>query len=281
MRELKIIATIVLATVTAVSAQDDEKQLGWADEAELALVVTAGNSETTTFGFKNRLSHIWENAELHFDAGGLRTETSTITRTPVGTSIDDFTVEESRVSELTAENYFARAKYDRNIRPRVFLFGTGGWERNPFAGIQNRYMGAGGIGNIWYDRDAMRWRTDYGISITREEGTTGSSDTFAGLRLSSDFMRKLVSSTTLTNLTIANQNLEESGDFRLDSLTALAVSMTELLAIKLSLQFLFDNTPAFVDRPLEFPLGMPLNILVPVPADKLDTQFNVALVVTF
>lgn len=259
-----------------------EKKLGWQDKAELALVLTAGNSETSTFGFRNTLSRIWTDAELHIDVAGLRTETATVTATPIGTSADDFVIEEDSSSELTAENYLARAKYDRTLRPRLFVFGTGGWDRNAFAGIENRYNAAGGVGNIWYDRESFRLRTDYGISVTHQIPTVGSEATFAGLRLSLDLMRKLVASTTLTHLTIAEENLDETDDFRLDSLTALAVAMTDRLALQLSLKFLFDSLPSFVEADLISPTtGLPLGILVPVQADKLDTLFNVALVVDF
>ena len=259
-----------------------EKKLGWQDKAELALVFAAGNSETSTFGFRNLLSRIWTDAELHFEVAGLRTETATVTSTPVGTSADDFVLEEASASALTAENYLARAKYDRTLRPRLFVYGTGGWDRNVFAGVENRYNAAGGVGNIWQDREDFRFRTDYGISVTHQLPTIGSEATFAGLRLSADLMRKLSASTTLTHLTIAEENLDETDDFRLDSLTALAVAMTDHLALQVSLKFLFDNVPSFVEADLISPAtGLPVGILVPVQADKLDTLLNVALVVNF
>ena len=282
-----LLSSVLCLLLTSVPAwpQDPapaEKKLGWQDKAELALVLTAGNSETSTFGFRNLLSRIWTDAELHFEVAGLRTETATITAMPVGTSADDFVLREESESALTAENYLARAKYDRTLRPRLFVFGTGGWDRNVFAGIENRYNAAGGVGNIWRDREDFRFRTDYGISVTHQIPTVGSEVTFAGLRLSADLMRKLTASTTLTHLTIAEENLDDTDDFRLDSLTAVAVAMTDRLAIQLSLKFLFDNVPSFVEADLLSTVtGLPVGILVPVQADKLDTLVNVALVVNF
>jgi hypothetical protein len=278
---LALIIVVAGAASAQEAAKPEEKKLGWQDRAELALVVTGGNTSTSTFGFRNVLSHIWTAAELHIEAAGLRTETATITATPVGTSIDDYVVERDSISALTAENYLARAKYDRQIRPRLYAYASGGWDRNEFAGIASRYYGAGGIGNIWYDQEAFRWRTDYGISVTRQDPTVGDSQTFAGLRLSSDFLRKLSASTTATNLTIAEENLDDTSDLRIDSLTALAVSMSNHLAIKLSLRLLFDNVPSFLEAELLTPGGIPTGILVPVQAEELDTIFNVALVINF
>jgi hypothetical protein len=259
-----------------------EKKLGWKDKAELALVWTAGNSETSTFGFRNLLSRVWTDAELQIEVAGLRTETSTLTATPIGTSLDDYHLQEESESALTAENYLARAKYDRTLRPRLFAFGAGGWDRNVFAGIENRYNAAGGVGNIWRDREDFRFRTDYGVSVTHQIPTVGEETTFAGLRLSADVMRKLSASTTLTHLTILDENLDETDDLRLDSLTALAVSMTDRLALQVSLKLLFDNLPSFVEADLISPsTGLPVGILVPIQAEKLDTLFNVALVLNF
>jgi hypothetical protein len=281
------ISTVLCLALLSVPARSQEpppaeKKLGWQDKGELALVLTAGNSETSTFGFRNTLSRIWNDAELHIEVAGLRTETATVTATPVGTSADDFVLREDSSSALTAENYLARAKYDRTLRPRLYAFGTGGWDRNLFAGVENRYNAAGGIGNIWYDRENLRLRTDYGISITHQIPTVGSDVTFAGLRSSLDLMRKLSGSTTLTHLTIIEENLDETEDLRFDSLTALAVAMTDHLALQLSLKFLFDNLPSFVEADLISPAtGLPLGILVPVQADELDTLFNVALAVNF
>jgi putative salt-induced outer membrane protein YdiY len=282
-RHLYVVVTVLLCvwSSAAARAQEEEKKLGWANKAELSLVVTRGNAEASTFGFRNDLTHTWSNALFRAEVAGLRTSTATITRTPVGTSLEDFTVEKNSVSQLTAENYLARAKYDHNITERFFLYGSGGWDRNEFAGIRNRYYGSGGVGNLWYNRDEFRWRTDYGFSVTREQGTIAATETFPGLRLSSDFLRKLTANTELTNLTIGEENLDDTSDFRLDSLTAVAVSLTDHLALKVSLRFMFDNVPSFIEVPLEFPLGNPLNITVPVQADKLDTTFSTALVINF
>ena len=275
------LVVLQLVSIPGAFAQGEEKQLGWADKAELAFVLTAGNSETSMLGFRNVLSRIWQNAQFHFELAGLRTDTATITRTPVGISSEAFVVEESKVTALTAENYLTRAKYDRNLSARLFAYGSGGWERDEFAGVRNRYYGAGGVGNIWRDRDDMRWRTDYGLSVTHEEPTLGSGDTFAGLRLSSDFLKQLTANTTLENLTIANENLDDTSDFRVDALTALAVAMADHLAIKLSLRLLFDNVPSFTEALLRLPGGTITGIPVPVQADKLDTRFSVAVAVSF
>ena len=53
------------------------------------------------------------------------------------------------LDEKTAENYYLRGRYDRNITERFFWYGGVGWDRNEFAGIKNRMTVFGGVGNLW------------------------------------------------------------------------------------------------------------------------------------
>ena len=115
----------------------------WRDTAEFSFVATAGNSDTTTLGFKNKLWRKWEQSAFELNAGAVRSE-GTTNRRAVGT-VDSFRLEDD--SELTAENYFLNGRFDRKITERFFWFVGAGWDRNTFAGIDNRYTGVGGVGN--------------------------------------------------------------------------------------------------------------------------------------
>ena len=76
--------------------------------------------------------------------GGIKVKTTTTTVYAVGTADAVF---EDKVTDTTAENYFLTGRYDRNISPKFFWFAGAGWDRNIPAGIQNRYVGFGGVGN--------------------------------------------------------------------------------------------------------------------------------------
>ena len=96
-------------------AQDEEAPPTWTNTSELSFVLTAGNSESSSFGARNTLSRLFENGSLRFDAGGIRVESGTIIRTAVGTGQSDFTVSEETDRETTAENYFAELRFDRQL----------------------------------------------------------------------------------------------------------------------------------------------------------------------
>ena len=129
------------------SAQDDPP-LGWTDVAELTLVLTSGNATSSTLGLKNTAEHRWENALLQVAAGAVRAESGVTVHTATGT-VDDFIVTRSTPTEKTAENYFLKARYDREVTDSNYLFAGAGWDRNTFAGIQNRYAMVGGAGRAW------------------------------------------------------------------------------------------------------------------------------------
>src|SRR5262245_56365447 len=83
-------------------AQHDPNDDRWNDSAEFSYVVTAGNSETNTLGFKNKLWRIWERSGFELNAGAVRAE-STIKFAVAADPNDpnNFDIEEE--SELTAE----------------------------------------------------------------------------------------------------------------------------------------------------------------------------------
>ncbi len=288
MRSDRFLATVLLVSLllgaaAATGQEAEEVELGWYDAAELSLVVTAGNSETETVGFKNTLGRRWAGAELKLEAGGLRAESTSRTRTAVGTSRTDFRLVEESRSELTAEQYHLRGRYDRKLSDRLFWFAGAGWNRNEFAGISSRYTAFGGVGNRWFEDPRARFRTDYGFTYTRQEDVVedpSEEESFFGLRFSWEYWRKLTSTTTYTSELIVDENLDRTSDLRADFLNSVSVAMSQRLALKLSLQLLFDNEPALERVPLFDPQGESLGE-VEAELDDLDSVLTVALVVDF
>jgi putative salt-induced outer membrane protein YdiY len=284
---LMVLKTLpVLALVLAVPAwaqDEEEKKLGWTDAAELTFVATAGNAEAVTLGFRNTLIRTWEAATLTIDAGGLRAETTTLDRLAVGEE-DSFEVREESDKALTAENYYLRGRYDRVLSDRLFWYAGIGWERNEFSGFRNRYHGVGGVGHLWFDNDRGHFRTDYGLTYTQQDDVVEDptvSDSFLGLRLGADYLRQLTGTTTFGSLLLMDFNLDETSDYRADWTNWLAVSMSERMALKVSLQLLYDNEPSLTAVPLLGPDREPTDTFVSVPLDDLDSILTVALVVSF
>jgi putative salt-induced outer membrane protein YdiY len=268
------VTLLVLGWSGPASAQ--EKELGWRDVAELTLVNTGGNATSTTFGFKNTTDYVWAHASFQLSAGGVRTQSGTVTRTATGTS-DNFRITESTDTETTAENYFLRGRLDRDLSPALFVFGGAGWDRNTFAGVDNRYGFVAGAGRAWFSDETKRLKTDLGLTYTLQDDVVEDpdvDDSFLGLKGSLDYFRKLTGNTDFTSVLVADQNLNETSDIRADWTNSVAVSMSERLAIKTSFQILYDKLPALV----AVPLG---DGEVLTPLGKVDSIFTVAIVANF
>jgi putative salt-induced outer membrane protein YdiY len=261
----------------------DEPELGWSDKAELSYVMTAGNSEGSTLGLKNELKRTWADALFTLRASAVRAESTTFFRTAVGTP-DSFVLIEDEESNLTAENYLLAGRYDQEITERFFWYGGAGWDRNRFAGIQNRYVAEGGVGNVWVDTDTVKFKTSYALTYTDQEDVVEVPDSdggFLGLRLGWDYLHQFGANTTYTNVLVVDDNLDETSDWRADMTNSVAVAMNKRLALKATLQWLYDNQPSFTAVPLVDGLGVPTGASALVELDELDTVFTTSLVVNF
>lgn len=277
-----------IALLTAVpSAVAEEKKLGWTDQAELTYVATAGNAEATTLGLRNLLTHTGASSLFTFEASALRADATTRTFTAQLGPADEVIVTETSDTDVTAEKYLARLRYERTLSGAFYGFVGAGWEQNELAGIHSRTSAVAGVGRVWFERDDAKFKTDLGATWTREEPTVfrrgvprgfGQAVDFGGLRFTWGYLRKLgpKQTTTYTNDLIVDANLDDTDDLRADMVNALAVAMTDRLALKVSHQLLYDHQPGF----RVIPIGS-TNIpgFVTRELDDVDTVVTVALVV--
>lgn len=271
-------AALLLLALAPLTLADDD--LGWHDTAELSFVATSGNSDTQTFGLKNTLQKINERSVFTFKAGAVRSESAP----------DDFFIWDGTAFTLidpervkTAESYLLDARYDREITERFFWYGGLGWVRNRFAGIENRSVATAGVGNIWIDNDDVKFRTNYGVTFTDEEQTSGADDSFAGLRGGWNYENQLSETTKYINDLVLDANLDESDDWRGNMVNAISVKMSERMALKASLEWIYDNMPAVITATPVIdngggtpPPATPLREL-----DELDSVLAVSLVIDF
>jgi len=276
----------LIAPVAPVSAQDesdDEALQRWVLEGELTSVLSRGNSENLALGLGATARRRWERDGLRFETGWVQVETGRITVRAVGTP-DDFEVQRDVDREKTAESVSARGRYDRRLTERVFMYGGVDWLRNTFAGIDSRTLLALGGGNTWVDGDRTRFATDYALTYTFEEVVVENPFTdsdFAGVRLGYELWREVSDNTVFESGLIADLNLKETEDRRVDLDNSLTVDVNDAIALKPSLRFSWRNLPALRDVPLFTTGGDDTGTVVTAPLKKLDTLFRLALVLNF
>jgi len=273
--QLLAIGTLAVGMAVPGAAQDDEKELGWNVEAELAGVWVAGNAQSNTLGAGLTATYTWPRTLFSFDAGTARTQSTTITRAATGTDMD-FDVTEESETRKTAEFYFARGRLDYDITPKFYIFGGMDWLRNQFSGIDSRFLLAAGAGRLWSDTDKFTFKTDLAFTYTFEQDVVENPITnqnFPGVRAGYDLSAELTTTTTLNSRLIADFNLDNTDDIRADWLNSLPIKISETFFFKPSWQLLWRNDPAGIEIPLN---GGPE--LVPTPLKELDSIITMALV---
>ncbi|MDH3269139.1 MAG: DUF481 domain-containing protein [Ignavibacteria bacterium] len=226
-----LLIMLLVSSINIFSQDAEEKKLGWFFEGKLAGLWAGGNSESFTLGLGATLKHIWTNSELRFDAGGLQTESSTTSRTAVGTT-EDFQVNEDKETEKTAEIIFVRGRYDYNFTENFYALGGIDWLRNRFAGIDSRTLIAAGVGNKWADNDNVRFKTDYSFTYSFQSDVVENpfaKTKFPGVRFAYDFWYNLTASTDFESIFIADWNLDNTKDVRIDFYNALPIKISEVL----------------------------------------------------
>lgn len=274
---------LIAVTVSPAFGQDDERELGWIFNVELGGLWTAGNQTTSTFLGDARVDYVWPRSKFHFRIGGFTTESSLTTTTAVGTGQDDFQLNKSTVTEKTAETFYSRARYDYDISEKFYLFGGTDWLRNTFAGIDSRFLIAGGAGNVWADNDRVRFSTDYAVTYTFEEDVVENPFTnanFPGLRLAYDLDWQLTTSTKFESELIGDFNLDNTDDIRLDWYNGLPIDISSVLAFVPSLRLLWRNDPALQEVPLFDGAGDPVGTVF-TPLEELDSYFSLSLLFKF
>jgi hypothetical protein len=142
------------------------------------------------------------------------------------------------------------------------------------------------------DHERAKFRTDYALSYTKEEDVVAApdvEDNFGGFRFSSKYEQKIGTGTTYVNELVLDENLNDTSDLRAAMLNSLAVAMSKRLALKVSLQWLYDHQPAFreidlLDAPPSPPAPPPGGVKIGTVLDQLDTLdtiFTTSLVVNF
>ena len=271
---------ILLASASAASGQAAQEP--WYSSSEFSFVQTGGNAESATLGIATTVTRAWERTEIKIEAGGIRTRSTRFSRIAVGTEAD-FRIDETSDSDISAENYNAGMRVDRRFSDRTSVFVQSGWTRNTFSGIRHRLVNVLGVSTRWAATETQRIRTAYGFTHTIQQDVVPDPEKdgrFLGLRLSSEYWRKVTENTEWTSNLVMDGNGDDPSDLRADWTNALSVSMNEHLGLKTSFRTTFDNEPALARVPLVSPGGEEAGSVL-ISRKEFDRVFTVALVVSF
>jgi len=284
--EFRIWAVALVALVACSTGAFAEDEKSWTNKTDLSYVLTAGNSQSSSFGFKNDYVQKWAKSQFELNAVAINIKTGTTIYTLTEADNDlGYTQSDESVSATTAESYFLGGRFDRKITEKFFWYVGASWYRNQFSGFNHRAVGSAGVGNIWKDTDKVKFRTDYAVTYTDQDDINPNPDleeSFAGIRLSYDYLHKFTESTEFESKLKFDYNIDVSEDWRGAWLNSVSVVMTKHLALKVALALLYANEPALAPAQAVVDAdGDPLPEVGFPQLEELDTIFTTSLVINF
>jgi len=273
------------AVARAGEKEPEEAGKLWSDEAEFGYVLTSGNSRTSTLALKNTTKRKWGDSTITVHLSGLRVRDEKTTRKALG-SPGDFVVDESTDERTTAEKFKVSSVYSHKINKRLLWTAGAAWDRNRISGIDERLTVSAGLGHELLAGKNVSLRTDYSATYTDQTDVVPDPDAenrYLGWQLSCDYQYRFTESASFGSKTLFDESLRDTSNWILDTTNRFTVEINEHLALKVSLQVVYDHDPSLIALDLFDPLnpdGEPIG-RVSVPADNTDTTFSTAMVVDF
>lgn len=268
------LAALAMGLASFGVAYAEEPARPWTDSADFGLTMTTGNSKNLNVALSNKFVYTWTNAELTFDAAALRAKNTTRT---LANDTAANTVDVTETDTVSADMYALGLKYTHKIRDDFYWYVNTGWTSNKPSGIENRYGGGGGLGYRFFKTEVQTLALELGVDYTQEAQVGGDDHSFAGFRAFLGYLYNISKTSTFTEDFTVLENLSDTSDLRMRSVSAVTASLSKKVALKVSLTLLYDNQPVVVDvQPV-----LPATQVAQFEYDKLDTILIAALVINF
>lgn len=234
-------------TVSAVHAAEEEKS-AWKMAAELGMVITSGNSETSTTNAKFDATNEKEKWRHNIHAEAL------------GTSTTDPATD---IATTSAERYQLSGKSDYKYDEFDYIFGTAVYDKDRFSGFDYQATVAAGYGRRLLAEKDMTLDVEIGPGYRKvKDRSSGLTESDGIVRLGAKYEWKISDNSTFTE----DLTSDIASDLTVTkSVTALTAKVNSKLAMKISLTIKNNS-----DVPLTTP-----------KTEKTDTETAVTLVYSF
>ncbi len=213
----------------------------WKDSAEASLVTTNGNSKTSTTSAKNSFGYQWTKTTLDL----------------VGEALGS-----SNGGSVTAERYKAGQKVTWTYYGKNYVYQNFSWDKDRFAGIQDRYEVSAGVGRRLIDSAINQWNLEVGPGYVNEQRVDAPRNDFASGRAFSKYVHNFNPTTSFSQTGEFIANAKDVNGFRINTETALVTAISTHLSFKSSFVWRRVNAP-------------------PPATVKNDTTTAVALIITY
>jgi putative salt-induced outer membrane protein len=219
-----LMLTLGVFPLLAHDVEEEEKpEPIWVGSLGLAWVATSGNTDTSTLGLDFALERKPEPWGLTLLARGNQAENN---------------------GETTAENYLVSARAVRKLSTRWEAFGGLAWAKDPFAGFDSQTVASAGATYLAVESKRHLLTLDAGLAYTWEDRVPPEEDVdFAGGLLGLSWEWTLSKNSKLVERLVFLPNFDDSGDWRLNSMTALEAAVNSWLALRLGFDIRYRNQP--------------------------------------
>lgn len=213
---------LFIALLLISSAYAEEKK--WGDIAELSYVETGGNTDVRTFSFNNSLKYGFSKDFLgSWKITSLTNETE---------------------GKKTAEQFFTSFRLNYNLYDNVYALTDASWFQDKFAGIDNRYIYALGLGYAVLSGSKHKLNTEAGVNYTSEEFTNGTDNDYSGGRLFVHYTYIFNDKNKLSQSVEYLHDFENPDNYMINTETSLVSTLNSFLSFKTSYSTIHDNEPA-------------------------------------
>jgi hypothetical protein len=277
---------------------EDVKEVEWKAQAKAGLVLTTGNSENTNFTLGTSLSRKEKANKFSFDAGAAYAKSSIFVLQDLnGNGTIDNRMELQRIDTTTANQWFAKARYDRFFTEHNSLYISANFSGDEVAGKDLDAGAQVGYSRQLYKDDKHESVAEIGIDYMYEKlSASPDAVNIYSARIFLGHTSKLTGSTAVfANFEVLfNLNTEEKAlrpieadmaakgvdafdDTRINFKAGLTTTLWKNLSFAFSYALKYDHAPA----PLPAPKGTMYAATFTPFAETLDTITEAALVVNF
>lgn len=222
---MRVVLSSFILLSTGFALAEDGKT--WKDEAELSYVQTGGNTELTSLSAKNLLTYqATENFKLDWTVQALFAEAE----------IDGNT-------EKTAERYATELRLEYAFTERTYATAYGGWLRDEFAGIDDRYYAGPAVGYKFLIGPEHFLKTEAGVEYVKENYIDDTDDDYTRGRAFGEYIFALTEKTRFSQSLEYLHAFDNSDDYNVNSETAVITSLSDKLSLKTSYVVNYDNEP--------------------------------------
>ena len=217
---------IVIIFFTCLFSEAEEKKIKYFSSTSFSFLLTGGNNKDQTFSFDTDQNVLFGKSQVNAKLNVIYAQKN---------------------NQPRSEVYSTQLKYNYRINSGAYILGFLAGERNRLAGNEFRFAFAAGAGFVVLKKKRVEMFSEVSVGRTSENFRS-----IAQLRDHAAYFSSIGTMRVMHNISSTSQfthqnsvffNFKNLNDWRIDSNTALAASISQHFALNTSFRLIYDNEP--------------------------------------